>query len=407
MHLGTNGRPRASATECCMPRLLLMSTYPLTLKTFLLPFARHFRSRGWRVDALASGDMDCIAGTFDRVFTVDWSRNLFYPRTWFAAPEAVREIVASEGYDIVHVHTPVAAFAARYALRALRRSGRPKLIYTAHGFHFHSQGSAARNLPFLLAEKIAGSWTDHLVVMNREDEAAAHRYQLVPSSRLRMMPGIGVDLSVYSADVTDAQRAAIRTELRLQPDDPYLLCVAEFRAVKRHDVLLKAFAKTLASHAFPRLHLLLAGDGPLLNPTMQLAQELGVADRVRFLGFRDDVPVLLRAASALVLSSEREGLPRCVLEAMVAKIPVVATEARGTADLLSDGCGTLVPLNDPTALARAVQETLSNPQHADALASRAAQSVHRYDLRSVIIAHEQLYSQALAELTDGVPAVAA
>src|SRR4051794_29163723 len=117
----------------------MVATVPMTLRGFLLPFAEHFRARGCRVDGLArgiTGDADCVRG-FDRVWDVDWSRNPLRLGQLFRTPAAIRELVVREGYDLVHVHTPIAAFLTRFALRGLRRQGRPRVIYTAHGFHFH------------------------------------------------------------------------------------------------------------------------------------------------------------------------------------------------------------------------------------------------------------------------------
>src|SRR5579885_3067628 len=75
---------------------------------------------------------------------------------------------------------------------------RPRVIYTAHGFHFYRGGSALRNQVFRSLEKLAGNWTDHLVVLNQEDHEAAVRYRLVPSGQVCLMPGIGVDTAIYS-----------------------------------------------------------------------------------------------------------------------------------------------------------------------------------------------------------------
>ena len=121
-----------------MNKLLLVTTVPGTLRSFLLPFAAHFRRLGWQVDAMACGasaSIECQQG-FDRVWDVEWSRNPLDPRNLLAAPGVIREIVTRERYDLVHVHTPVAAFVTRYALKDLRRQTDTKIIYTAHGFHF-------------------------------------------------------------------------------------------------------------------------------------------------------------------------------------------------------------------------------------------------------------------------------
>lgn len=387
-----------------MPRLLIASTYPLTIQTFLLPYARHFRERGWRVDAVSSGDMTQVADAFDRTHSIEWSRNPFRPGTLFGAPRALRDLVARERYDLVHAHTPVAAFVTRFALRSKRAAGSVKVIYTAHSLPFHRQQGPVQRASFTALEKLAGRWTDYLVVLNSEDEAAARRLRLVPERFLRVMPGIGVDMATYSARISEADLEAKRREIGLRFGDSYLLCVAEFRAVKRHEDLLEAFASFVREPASRGVHLVLAGGGPLLARSQLLAERLGIAERVRFLGFREDVPTLLRGAKALVLASDFEGLPRSVLEAMVARTPVIGTRVRGITDLLGSGLGALVPRRDPAALARAMQDLMASPEAARARAERAARAVRQFALEKVIGLHERLYAEALS--TETTPAAA-
>jgi glycosyltransferase involved in cell wall biosynthesis len=377
-----------------LPKLLMVSTYPLTLRTFLLPYARHFRDLGWRVDALASGEMGRVAEFFDATYDIEWSKRVLDPRTFAKGEKRVREVVEGGGYDIVHVHTPVAAFVTRFALRKYRARSGLKVIYTAHGLHFHSGNSLLGNAPFVALERLAGRWTDRLVVMNREDEASSKRFGLVPERALRYMPGIGVDLSAYSG-VRRPDDAALK-EVGLEPTTPYFLCIAEFRPVKRHGDLLQAFARVRESPGCENARLLLAGSGPLEDTTRRLAIRLGLSASVHFLGFREDVPALLAGARALVLASTAEGLPRCVLEAMVAGVPVVATSARGTVDLLAEGAGWLAPPRDPAALAGHMREVLLHPERAGERTRRAAARVEEYSITRLLLAHEELYREALS-----------
>ena len=183
-----------------MNKLLMVTTVPTTLRSFLLPFAAHFRAQGWQVDAMACGvsmSAECQQG-FDRVWEVKWSRNPLDPRNLLAAPQVIREIVTREKYNIVHVHTPVAAFVTRFALKDLRARLGVKVIYTAHGFHFYTGGNPLKNAVFINLEKLAGNWTDYLVTINHEDRQAALQHKLVAPARLVHMPGIGVDLKYYN-----------------------------------------------------------------------------------------------------------------------------------------------------------------------------------------------------------------
>ncbi|MBS3933352.1 MAG: glycosyltransferase [Truepera sp.] len=372
-------------------KLLMVSSVPSTLTAFLLPYAEHFRRLGWRVDALTRDGSGCerCLNTFDNVWDVAWSRNPLKPQNLLEAPQTIHELIARQGYDIVHVHDPVAAFVTRFALRRLEH---PQVFYTAHGFHFFKGNHLLKNALFLTLERLAGRWTDHLIVINREDEAAAKRYRLVPEGQLHYLPGIGVDTAAYSAaQVTAEEVEAVRASLGLRGEDPLFLLVAEFNPGKRHRDALRALAKL----PHPRAALAFAGVGPLLEATKQLASELGIAERVHFLGYRHDIPVLLRAASALLLPSEREGLPRSIMEAMAMGTPVIATPIRGVSELLAESCGLLHPVGDVDELARAMAWIIANPHEAGALAERAKVRVARYDLKPLLAAHEVLYQQAL------------
>lgn len=379
-----------------MKSLLFVTTIPGTLRAFLQPFARHFQAKGWRVDAMAQGISTCprCLQTFDRVWEVEWSRNPLDPQNLIVAPKQIRAAVEQTGYDIVHVHTPVAAFVTRYALNNLRQQGKPKIIYTAHGFHFYRGGKPLKNLSFLALEKLAGRWTDYLVVINREDEEAAKRYGIVPTQRVCYTPGIGVDTEYYSPSaVPEAEVVRVRQELGLSPESPLFLSIAEFNPGKRHQDILKALARLGRSD----VHMAFAGTGPLMEQMQQLASDLGMKERVHFLGYRPDVPALIRACVATLLASEREGLPRSVMESLCLEIPVIGTQTRGIRDLLEGDCGLIVKLGDVEGLAEAMAWMLDHPEAAKMMGKRGRERMNSYDLRQIIKQYDHLYAQALEE----------
>ncbi len=307
------------------------------------------------------------------------------------AAQEVRSAVAAGGYDVVHVHTPVAAFVVRYALRNMR-TNRPKVIYTAHGFHFHPSGKFIPNLLFRTLEKAAGSWTDYLVVINRTDERQAQLHRIVPAARVVYMPGIGVDTRRFSKEsVSVTQIDDVKRELGLQPDGTLFVMVAEFTANKRHCDALRALGLLKRSDC----HLAFAGVGARQGEVKALAELLGIGSRVHFLGFRRDVPALMRAANAVLLTSHREGLPLCIMEAMSLEVPVIATNIRGSSDLLGGGCGYLVPTSNPGAIAAAMEDIITNPSKARQMSVAARLRIADYDIETIEANHEQLYARAL------------
>jgi glycosyltransferase involved in cell wall biosynthesis len=370
-------------------RLLVAATIPTTLRSFLLPFVRHFRTQGWRVDGMAAGISGCptCRGAFDRVWDVGWSRNPTDINNFVGAPETVRDVVAIGNYDLVHVHTPVAAFVVRYALRR-RGSTRPKVVYTAHGFHFHPGGTRLRNAVYIGLERLAGRWTDRLVVINKADRRACERHQI--SRDVVEMPGIGVDTVAYApSSVTSRDIEAVRGELKLRPSDVLFTCVAYFDRDKRHVDAVSALARIGRRDA----HLAFAGIGPELEPTRALASRLGVGPQVHFIGYRSDVPTLIRSSRAMVLPSVREGLPRAIMEAMALSVPVVGADIRGTRDLVSWGGGILVPPRDVDRLADALNWLCDHPNEARMMGRLGRARIADYDVERVIGMHEALYDE--------------
>ena len=379
-------------------KILMVTTIPGTIEDFLLPFIRHFRHIGWQVDGMAleiTNSSICVA-ELDRVWDIQWSRNPLDPQNFIVAVPKIREIIARGNYDLVHVHTPVAAFVTRYAISRIKSSQKPKVVYTAHGFHFHSQGNPVTNKAFLTLEKMAGAWTDYLIVINREDEAAAKKYRLLPGNRIFYTPGIGLDLQEYDPErVSQAEIAAIHQELSITAENPLLLTVAEFTPNKRHRDQLLALKKL----ARPEVHLAFAGDGTIRPELEQLTAELELQQQVHFLGFRQDIPALICSSTVVLLTSAREGLPRSIMEAFCAATPVIGTKIRGIQDLLADDCGLLVDVGDIDALATAIATMLDNPQEATRMGENGRRKIINYDVNAIIEKYADIYRQALAART--------
>jgi len=367
---------------------------PDTLRAFLLPFASYFRKKGWTVDAAAAGIYryeECI-NVFDKVWEVPWTRNFLDLNNLFSASRVIREIVKQGNYDIVHVHTPIAAFITRWALRKERKRNL-KVIYTAHGFHFVKGGPRFKNFFFIVLEKLAGRWTDYLVVINKDDHESALKYRLISNTNLLYIPGIGIDSGYYNPDkVSEGDIEKVRNEIGLVNDDKYFLVVGEFNKNKCQSESVLALSKLNN----PQIHIVFAGEGSTMSSVQEMAKDLGIADRIHLLGYRKDIPRLLKGSLALLLTSRREGLPRCILEAMSLEVPVIATNIRGSKELLADGAGILYQPGNIDELRRAMDYIIDNPEDA-AIMGRIGrkQVLERYELENILQLHENLYEKAL------------
>lgn len=371
-------------------KLLIVTTVPVTIRAFLLPFADYFRSRGWRVDAMSRdiSEHSDLSPHFDATYDMDWSRSPLSLGN-FACAGKIARIVEDNGYDIVHVHTPVAAYVTRAALRKLRSraaaTGRPKVVYTAHGFHFYKGGSRRRNAIFKMLERRASRWTDRLVVINREDRAAARAF--MPPEKVIYMPGIGLDFSHYSREAISREEVlSVRTEMGLKDDDVLFTMLAEFNPGKRHRDVIEALSRLRDT----RVHVAFAGDGKLRGKIQDMARVYSVHQRVHFLGFVKTPGPLVAASRATLTPSEREGLSRSAMESVCLGVPVIGSDARGVRDVVYPKRGLLFPVGDPLALRDAMQSMADEPRP-------PVSPAPEWRIEGIIEMHERLYADLLME----------
>lgn len=216
-----------------------------------------------------------------------------------------------------------------------------------------------------------------------------------PKERVVSIP-TGIDFDQFQPR---KPRAEVRRELGLGDAEFVVLMVGVIRGVKRHEVALQAFQRFSKAH--PGAHLLLAGDGPMRREMERLAQSLGIAGRVRFLGHRDDVPDLLAAADALLLTSRMEGVPQAVTQALGLGVPVVATAVGGVPELVEhEQTGLLIPPEDPQAAADALSRIVGDPQWASQLGAAGREhTLARFSLSAMLDRTEALLGTLLAAKT--------
>lgn len=214
----------------------------------------------------------------------------------------------------------------------------------------------------------------------------------IPPAAIRVIHS-GIECRRFDIESRNEARRA----LGLPADAPILLVPARLVPVKGHATLLAALPALAGG--FPDLLALLAGDGPLRAELESRAGELGLSNRVRFLGHRDDIPRLLAAADLVVLPSRTEGLPSALLESFAARRAVVASDVGGVAEALRDGVeGRLVRAGESDALVAATAELLADRTRRDAMGERARRVVEeRFDVRRTTRALEEAYEAWLAE----------
>jgi glycosyltransferase involved in cell wall biosynthesis len=189
----------------------------------------------------------------------------------------------------------------------------------------------------------------------------------------------------------------LRHQLGVTDQVPLVGMIANLNfEIKGHYYFLEAARIVL--NRVPDAHFVLAGDGPLRGKYDKMARDLGLADKVHFLGFRKDVPALLAELTISVLSSTSEGFSNVLLESMAAGNPIVATRVGGNSEIVADGItGLLIPPADPNALAEAIIKLLKTPQLASHMGSVGKIRVkEQFSVERMLESYEQLYTSLAA-----------
>ena len=243
----------------------------------------------------------------------------------------MKKLLRENHYDIIWTNEPVMGVVTRLAANKYRRKG-TRVLYMCHGFHFFDGASKPNWAIYYPIERIMAHLCDAIVTMNQEDYARARKFKV---SGIYKIPGVGVDTRRFSSGGYPELRMAKRRQLGLPEDAYVILTVGELTKRKNQKVILNA----LAQMKDPYLHYVLCGRGDQLEALKQQSQELGIADRVHFLGYRLDVPEIYQMADCFAFSSIHEGLPFALMEAMQSGLPIVASRIRGNVDLIDDGVG--------------------------------------------------------------------
>jgi glycosyltransferase involved in cell wall biosynthesis len=238
--------------------------------------------------------------------------------------------------------------------------------------------------------RVGARWV-HGVIAVSDETAIAARAMGIPDRKITVVCN-AVDLERYPAPI---DRDVVRADLGFGPDEHVMTMVGTFKRQKGHVHLIDAARSVLPDHA--QLHLVLVGDGPLLDEVRAQVDAAGIADRVHFLRTRRDVPALLAASDSFVLPSLWEGLPLALVEAMAGDLPVIATRVSGTEQVMVDGrTGWVVPPGDASALADAMRELLADDRRAATMAASARHRATRYSAEAQATTLSNLFERGAA-----------
>ena len=303
--------------------------------------------------------IDQRAGRLDIDYVEVRERNSFDPGIW----KPLRQLVRDRKVDIVHAHDYKTILLALM----LRRSDGVIPLATAHGW----TGQTTRErILYYPASKWLLRWFPRVIAVSTDLKDDLCRWGSDKDRTIVILNAI--EPNAFRRDLD--KRPALRQAEGYAPDDIVVGAVGRLEVQKRFDLLLEAFASLSRTH--PRLRLAIVGDGSLRETLLAQATRLGVSDRCKFLGLRHDISELHHTFDLFVQSSEYEGTPNSVLEAMAMETPIIATDVGGTRELALPGVHALiVPNHDVTALERDITAVLTDPASARARAVAARQRI--------------------------------
>lgn len=364
-----------------MKKVLFVATVVKThIMEFHIPYLKMFKEMGWETAVAARNDYenpsDCVIPYCDTYYDIPFERNPLKLGN-MKAYKRLEKVIDDGGYDIIHCHTPVGAMLTRLAAKKARKNG-TRVFYTAHGFHFYKGAPAINWILYYPVEKWLSRYTDVLITINKEDYERAKTFK---AGKVCYVPGVGIDLKKFNVGYVNKERK--RKEIGVSANDFVLLSVGELIPRKNHEVVIRALSVLKQRDKLNHIEYVICGRGAYEADLKKLAEELGVADHIHFLGYRNDISEICNCSDLFVFMSRQEGLPVALMEAMACGLPAVCSNIRGNTDLIDDGVTGLISNNTPEELAEAINKMRNDTDLRDRLASAALQKIKQFDLSSV------------------------
>lgn len=295
------------------------------------------------------------------------------------------ELIKQNNIDFIHCNTPVGGLLGRLAGKRCKVK---KVIYQVHGFHFYKGAPLLNRLVYYPIERWLARYTDAIITINHEDYEAAQRFKLRNGGKVYYVPGVGIDTAQFQKQ--DAVRADKRRELGLSESDCVLISAGELNKNKNNAVILDALGKLQDRY----VHYILCGVGDQEEALRSQAQQLGIADNVHFLGYRQDMKELLQAADVFVMPSFREGLSRSIMEAMASGLPCVVSRIRGNVDLVEqEKGGYLCSAQDAEGFAAAIGRLTNDAALRDQMRAYNLEKIKGFDISVVEEEIREIYTR--------------
>jgi glycosyltransferase involved in cell wall biosynthesis len=304
------------------------------------------------------------------------------------------QLMRRERPDIVHTHLAKAGFIGRIAARL---AGVPVVLHSSHGHIFHGYFSPRKTRVFLMMERFGGSLSTRIVTSSDRLRDEIANFGITKKKRIEVIP-YGFELNAFASQ----PRAVGQFRRSLNVPQGIKLIGAIGRLVPIKNVPLLLDAVLIARQSYEEIYLVIVGGGELRAELETRVQEMGLSEAVFFAGWQPDLLNVYADLDAVVLSSDNEGTPVVLIEAMAAGCPVVATHVGGVPDIITDGeTGRIVPPRDPEALASALLAVFRESEKTNRMAVLARQRVlERHQPGRIVANVDRLYRELLRPAGD-------
>lgn len=365
-------------------KILYVTTISNTVNAFLIPHIEMLIDEGHQVDVAFNIEQEIKPEIYEmgcKIHQLPFQRSP-HRRENFRAYRMLKNIIVSEGYDLVHTHTPVASAIVRLACRRLSSV---KVFYTAHGFHFFKGAPILNWLIYYPIEKWLAKYTDTIITINKEDYNRAK--SKLKAKRVEYIPGVGIGIDKFNKVKID--RDLKRNELALPADAFVVLSVGELNKNKNHEVIIRAISKI----DNPHIHYVICGEGQLDEYLRNLSKELGIENRVHLLGFRKDVAEIGKASDIFAFPSKREGLGLAAIEAMACGLPIITSNVHGIVDYSIDGItGFARNPKDLDGIISSIKVLIGSKQQIQQMGEHNLSEVNKYALENVLKKMGKIYN---------------
>lgn len=369
-----------------MKKVLFTATVDSHIQLFHIPYLKYFKEKGYEVHVATNGDE--TIEYCDKKIKISFERSPFKVNN-LKAIKQLKKVINEEKYDIIHTHTPMGSVVTRLAAKQTRKINNTRVIYTAHGFHFYKGAPKKNWLLFYPVEKFLSKYTDDLITINKED------YNLAKSkfeTRVHYVPGVGIDESKFDFKMSEKEKKELRESLGLKYDDFVMIYPAELSVRKNQEWLINTLKEIIDKNN--KIHILLPGKDSLNGNLNILIKELGLEKNIHLLGFRKDIPKLMKISDLSISTSKQEGLPVNIMEAMYTGLPIIATECRGNSDLIDNGkSGFIIKQNDEKGLIDKIEKIYNNKIDIKKLGNNSKKKAKEYLLENILKEYISIYER--------------